>query len=295
MGLRDQQAQMRQLAELEQQQAQVLQGQSVAISAAQSAVLIALAQDVEKIRTMPTFEQRAEYKRNQFLPKWLPFVEQHFNKGDTQQNDVIGYCLVYLFDVGDFEQGLALAEKAIANGQSLPDKFKRHIPAFVADFMLNWTEKTTASGQAVEPYFSQVLEKVTTQWEINEVSTALWFKQAAIQLTKNKTGKAHAASVGDPMRIILAIQLLRKAFSLNHKSGVITLINRCYMRLNALVEALEMSGLNAEKYKKTPANGGLLADENQDIPISEVVKMLNSSALSLDEFVVQEMRGCKNV
>lgn len=288
MGLRDQQAQMRQLAELERQQAQALQGQPVAISAAQSAVLIALAQDVEKIRSMPSFEQRADYKRSQFLPKWLPFVEQHFENGDTQQNDVIGYCLVYLFDVGDFDQGLALAEKAIANGQSLPDKFKRHIPAFVADFMLNWTEKTTASGQAVEPYFSQVLEKVTTQWEINEVSTALWFKQAAIQLTKNRTGKAHAASVGDPNRLILAIQLLRKAFHLNHKSGVTTLINRCVMRLNAIVEALEKTDVSVEKYQKNPANGGLLADENQDIPMSEVIRMLNSSARSLDEFIKQE-------
>lgn len=295
MGLREQQAQMRQLAEIEQQQAQALKGKPIEVSAAQSAVLIALAQDVEKIRSMPNFEQRADYKRNQFLPKWLPFVEQHFAKGATEQNDVIGYCLIYLFDVGDFEQGLALAEKAIANCQSLPDKFKRHIPAFVADFMLNWTEKTTASGQAVEPYFSQTLEKVTTEWEISEITTALWLKQAAIQLSKNKTGKAHAASVGDPMRLILIIQLLRKAFSLNHKSGVTTLLNRCYMRLNALCEALEISGVSADKYKKTPANGGLLADENQDINMSEVIKMLNSSALSLDEFIEQEKGENKDV
>ena len=73
MGMREFQAQMRALQQIE---------KSVVDSAAQSATVqqhgtdyevlcIALTNDVNKIRAFPNFELKAEYKRDVFLPKWI--------------------------------------------------------------------------------------------------------------------------------------------------------------------------------------------------------------------------------
>ncbi|HDR1858529.1 phage terminase small subunit [Pasteurella multocida] len=295
MGLREQQAQMRELAKLQQAQVNIqANAQAQMPSITQSAVAIALEQDVEKIRSFSAFADRNSYKRNHFLPSWLPFVEQHFKDGRTDQNDVIGYCLVYLLDLGDFDQAFNLAQKAIENGQKLPERFGSSIPTFVAKHMLDWTIHTTAMGNFVEPYFSQTLENVATAWQLNEVLTALWFKQAAVQLLKNATGKAHAASVFDPERLTLAIKLLRKAFYLNHKSGVTNLINRCFMRLNALLDSLEKAGIDTTHFMN-PAQEAALAENNPEIDIKQVVVLLNRPPLSLDDVIkeiqVQQSKG----
>lgn len=125
MGLREQQARMQELAKLEQAQLNAQANASAEMpSVTQSAVLIALNQDVEK--TFVNFLLlRTETNTN--VPNFYlmdAFVDQHFNDGRTDQNDVIGYCLVYLLDIGHFEQAFNLAEKAIANGQRLPNALK---------------------------------------------------------------------------------------------------------------------------------------------------------------------------
>lgn len=253
MVMREFQARMRALQSLEQAQtnndqlatAVQQQGENYDILA------IALTNDINRIRALPTLAQRAELKRTEFLPKWLPFVDKYLADGKVYQNDYFIYCIIYLFDVGEFEQALALADKAIAQNQAMPNQFNSNLPTFVADQIYKWAEKTAETGQSVEPYFSQVLHKVATQWQLHEVVTAKWLKLAAQLLLRNKqTGISHPASVVDPERLILAIKLCNKAFQLNAKAGVKTMIERSLMRLEALkkqgVEIPPVAGLNLE-------------------------------------------------
>ncbi|WGE32546.1 terminase endonuclease subunit [Actinobacillus genomosp. 2] len=236
MGMREFQARMRALDEIKQSEVGTpAQKAVVAKHGSDYSVLqIALKNDVNKIRALPTLEMRAEEKRSKFLPHWLPFVEDYFKKGEIYQNDIVGYCIVYLFDVGNFDSALSLAEKAIKQGQSLPDGFASTLPHFVADQIYKWTDKTATAGQSVEPYFTQTLQNVAMSWQLHEMVTAKWFKLAAALLLRNELGRVHAASVSDPMRLILAIQLCVRAFQLHHKVGVKNMVERCVMRLNAL-------------------------------------------------------------
>ncbi|KMK51479.1 hypothetical protein RO21_06075 [[Actinobacillus] muris] len=279
MGLRDQQARMQAQQALAEEQAQtLLEGRTLPTTHhSQHIVDIALHNEVEKIRTMPSLEIRADYKRAHFLPKWLPFVEQHFNKGDTHQNDVIGYCIIYLFDVGRFEHAIEMADRAITNGQRLPERFKSTIPTFVADQIYRWTEKTAAVGGNVEPYFSQILEKVSMHWSLHEYITAKWLKLAATLLVRTADGKAHAASYNEPERLHLAIQLCNRAFQLNHKVGVKNLVERCQMRLTKLADI----GI-AE-----PSQAAGLALNTSDIDIPKVIQLLNAKPLSLKEVLAK--------
>ena len=240
MGMREFQARHQALQAIEANQSQT-QGQPIALSssAEHDVLMIALKNDVNAVRAFPTFDMRAEYKRDKFLPKWLPFVDQYFEKGKVYQNDIIGFCIVYLFDVGDFDRALSLAHKAIAQNQSLPAQFSSNLPTFVADQIYKWADKTASVGLSVEPYFSQTFQHVATAWKLHEVVTAKWLKLAAALLLRNTDGKVQASGIDDPEKLILAIALCSRAFQFNPKAGVKTMIDRCLMRLSALAQAGE--------------------------------------------------------
>lgn len=91
------------------------------------------------------------------------------------------------------------------------------------------------------------------------------------------------------MRIISAIKLLNKSLYLNPKSGVNSLISRCFMRLNALIIGLNDEGINVSDLI-SPAQQAALTENNPEIDIKAVIALLNRPPCSFDE-VVKEMRG----
>lgn len=284
MGMREFQARMNALQKVEQATPNtVAQAAAVAEQGSNYAVLeIALQNDVNRIRTFPTLEQRAEEKRDRFLPKWLPFVRDYLEKGEIYQNDIFIYCIIYLFDVDDFDQALQLADKAIKQNQSMPEPFKTNLTTFVANQIYKWADKTAAAGQPVEPYFSQTFQNVATEWKLIEVIAAKWYKMAAALLIRNLDGQVKASGVNDPERLILAIQLCTKAFQLNPNCGVKTMVERCLMRLEALAEK---GKYNPNSTEFPPVSG--LSLDKVEINIDRVVEKLRSAPSSEDE----EIRG----
>lgn len=258
MGMRDFQRQMQALTEINQATTSDPHAQKSAVAnhGNDYAVLeIALQNDVNAVRAFPTRAEKNDYKRDRFLPKWLAFVNEYFEQGAVYQNDYLVYCIVYLFDIGDFDRALPLAEKAIKQNQSMPEGWRTTLPNFVADQIYEWTDKTAASGQSVEPYFTQTFKNVATQWQLHEIVTAKWLKLAAALLLRTPQGKVQASGIDDPAALVLAIQLCNRAFQLNSKAGVKNMIERCTMRLNALAktgdydpESLpQVAGLSLEK------------------------------------------------
>lgn len=268
-----------------QAQADSLQGKPVqAVNAAYQSVEIVLQNEVNKIKAIPTLAERAEYKRLQFLPKFRPLVDEYFAKGEHYQNDVIGYCIMYLVDTGDFEQALALADKAIEDGQAMPSGIYRTIPEFIADAILQWANTVTTQGQSCEPYFSQVLNKITTSWQIHETPRAKWLKTTAQLLLNSRAlgGNVKTALVNEPERLELAIRLLYNAHQLNFKIGVKSLIERCFMRLSALIQV----GVYTDD--KQDYLQGELVGELVPVKYDLVTTYLQRLPLTLDEVIKQK-------
>lgn len=287
----------RERLKLQQQQAELMQGKAVTLSAptAQESLMIVVKNELAKIKALPTFEQRAEYKRLHFLPKFLPLVEDHFTKQEHYQNDLIGYCVIYLFDVGDFEKAISLTDRAIANGQKMPEGILRNFAFFAADQIFDFTERATASGQTAEPYFSETMEKLTTgNWLVSEIVMAKWYKLTAklLLLARELNGKVKTALVNEPRRLELAILAAMRANQYNHRIGVNSLIERCFMRLSALSQIDLYDDKKAEQLKKHLQDG--LASGFNDDEMSEIKTFLQSPSLSLDEVREQVSRG-KNV
>src|SRR5690606_8962886 len=64
------------------------------------------------------------------------------------------------------EAGLDLALFAIEQGQALPERFRRDVPTFVADALIDWAEAEHADKRSPEPYVSQLLPYVDGDWAL---------------------------------------------------------------------------------------------------------------------------------
>ncbi|MEQ5074843.1 phage terminase small subunit [Providencia alcalifaciens] len=195
----------------------------------------AIEQDVKRLREQPTTASRVEMKKRELLPAYLPSAERYLAEGDVYRNPIFTYCVIWLFDVGDFDKGLDWADIAIEQGQLTPDNFRSNFPAFVADTILAWATLENEAGNSIEPYFSRTFKNVTEKWQVHEKIRAKYYKFAALNLLRshvNADAKASAIDCVDTLE--QAASYMEKARQLNPKVGVDTHLKRIAMRIRAL-------------------------------------------------------------
>lgn len=136
----------------------------------------AMAADLERISAINSREARQALKRDELLPKYLDYVRRYRESGLNHANPVLMQVLVWLFDTAQFDVGLELADFAIEQGQQLPERFKRDVPTFVADELIEWAEAEHKAGRSPEPYVSNLLPRVDGEWELFERIPARYHK-----------------------------------------------------------------------------------------------------------------------
>lgn len=193
-----------------------------------------LDQDLIVLKAM-TEPERIEHKKNVLLPKWLPKVEQYLDEKKVFANPIFVQCIIWLFDVEQFDQGIEYAKIAIEQNQDTPSNWSRSIPAFVADTIYEWAKINNANGHTIEPYFSQVFELVKT-WNVYEQIKAKWYKFAGYYLLQDEKGEPRASSVDDIETLKQAKELLEAAVKYNFNIGVKTKITEIDSRINKLSE-----------------------------------------------------------
>ena len=140
----------------------------------------ALAQDLERIGAINSRELRQQLKRDELLPKYLDYVQRYRDSGLSFPNLVVMQVLVWLFDTAQFEAGLDLANFAMSQDQQLPERFKRDVPTFVADEVIDWAEAEYKAKRSPEPYLSNLLPLVDGEWQLFERIPARYHKQIGI-------------------------------------------------------------------------------------------------------------------
>lgn len=194
----------------------------------------ALESDIARLRSQPTTRDRVDMKRRELLPRWLPTVQAYLDSGETYQHPIFSYCVIWLFDVEEFDQGLEWADIAIAQGQRTPDNIKRSFAAFVADTMLEWAELAASSGQSIEPYFSRTFNNVVNHWRLHEEISAKWFKFAGLQLLRDDNGQSRATATDDVELLKKADAFLAQAEGFYRKVGVGTMRKTIAARIRTL-------------------------------------------------------------
>lgn len=208
--------------------------QPVAASHSLHVQLRELERDRVALQALPCTSDRVAMKRSVLLPKWLPVAQEYLDSGEEYQNLIFAWCVVWLFDVEEFDQALDWAEIAINQGQRTPERLKRTFAAFVADTILEWATVTAELGESVEPYFSRTFRNVAEKWRLHEEISAKWFKFAGLLLLRDDNGTPRATAVDDVAVLARADGLLEKAAAFHRPIGVGTIRKQIAARIRAI-------------------------------------------------------------
>ena len=141
----------------------------------------ALDQDLERLSAIKGMAGRQLLKREELLPKYQDYVQRYCESGLNFQNRILVQVMVWLFDTAEFEDGLELADFAIEQGQVMPERFKRDIPTFVADAVIDWAFDEYNARRSPEPYLSNMLPLVDGEWELTEQIPSKYHKLIGIR------------------------------------------------------------------------------------------------------------------
>lgn len=150
------------------------------------------------------------------------------------EHPIFAYCVVWLFDAGEFSRALDFGFRAIALGQPTPPNIKRSWSTFIAGTVLDWALVQAENGNSVEPYFGAVFAKVKSDWKLPEQVAAAYYKQAGLALIRATDGTVKPSTVGDVDTLQQADALLEQAALIYRNAQVKTIRNQIAMRLRAL-------------------------------------------------------------
>lgn len=128
----------------------------------------ALDQDLQRLSDLKVTSAKQELKRSELLPKYMPYVQRYRESGLNLPNRVLVTVMIWLFDTAQFDAGHELAQFAMDQGQDMPERFKRDIPTFVADAVVEWAFAQHGAGRSPEPYLSDLLPRVDGEWALPE-------------------------------------------------------------------------------------------------------------------------------
>jgi len=140
----------------------------------------AMAEDLGRISDLNAMADRQRLKREELLPKYLDYVQRYRDSGLNHPNLVVMQVMVWLFDTEQFEQALELADFAMEQGQAMPERFRRDIPTFIGDTLIDWAEAEHKAKRSPEPYLTQLLPRVDGEWQLFERIPARYHKLLGI-------------------------------------------------------------------------------------------------------------------
>jgi tetratricopeptide (TPR) repeat protein len=173
-----------------------------------------LDQDLERLSAIKGLAGRQLLKRDQLLPKYQDFIQLYCESGQVLPNRVLVQVMIWLFDTAQFEDGLELADVAMEQGQIMPERFKRDIPTFVADAVIEWAMVEYQANRSPEPYLSNLLPRVDGEWQLTEQIPAKYHKLIGIRAMEANEWET-------------ALKHFERATALYPKVGVDTRMENC--------------------------------------------------------------------
>jgi hypothetical protein len=174
----------------------------------------ALDQDLERLSAIKGLAGRQALKRDELLPKYQDYVQRYVESGLNIQNRVLVQVMVWLFDTAQFEDGLELADFAMKQGQRMPERFKRDIPTFVADAVIEWAYDEYTAKRSPEPYLSELLPRVDGEWDLPEQIPSKYHKLIGMRAMEAEQWET-------------ALSHLERSTELYAKAGNETRISKC--------------------------------------------------------------------
>ncbi|WP_299580903.1 phage terminase small subunit [uncultured Microbulbifer sp.] len=178
-----------------------------------------LENDLQLLSERKEISEKIALKR-ELLPRYLPHAHKYMASGAKYPNLVLVQCVIWLIDVGDIEQALMLANYAIEQQQSMPERFKRDLPTYVAEELHDWAEREYKAQRSPFPYFSEVLDAVQSdRWPIfNKIVLGKLYRMAGLLYDQEED-------------FAKAVHWYEKAEQVNDKAGVKTRLEMARKKL----------------------------------------------------------------
>ncbi|AZL84369.1 terminase [Aliivibrio salmonicida] len=196
--------------------------------------LIDFEEDRKHLRSFNAIADRVEHKRSVLVPKYKPYVQAYLESGDQFENPIFTNLVIWLFDIKELDTAIDWCMKAIERDLPTPENFRRDWPTFCADEVLAWAERESERGHSIQPYFSQIFEKVHTEWRLHEKVQAKWYKFAGLSLIRNEDGNPQATAIGNVETLEKALALLQLAHEKHRHAGVGTQVKKIEQRIRAI-------------------------------------------------------------
>ena len=218
-------------------------------------LLASLESDLKRLSSFPTGEPRDSIKRDELIPRYLPYVTEYRDQGEVFKNAVLVQLVIWLFDTGQIHQAIEWALFAIEQKQPMPERFNRGLQTFVADCVLDWCKMQRARGDGIEPYFSKVFQRLMEDH---------WPVPAAVQAKYHKQAGDLTMEAGQLQQ---ALNFYVRAMELDPRRA------KCITRINKIREKLNRVGSAADSGNVSPPAAGTLAGgvlaESQKTPESQ--------------------------
>lgn len=122
-----------------------------------------LENDLASLKMLRSIKQKEKEKAEHLVPKYMPAVKSLM--GSDSDHPLLGQILVWLFDIQDIPAAMELAIYCIQHDVAMPERFKRDLPTYLCDTIVEWAEAEFEADRSSEPYFSQVCE-LGKDWDI---------------------------------------------------------------------------------------------------------------------------------
>lgn len=128
--------------------------------------------DLARLKALNSIAQKVEFKK-QLIGKYAEECQRYIDTGKGQ-HPVFIHSMIWMFDTGSLDNGLAYADIAIERGLQMPERFSRDIQTFVADAVLEAMEH----GNENQSAHDTVLQRITDgTWQVHEAIQCKYFKR----------------------------------------------------------------------------------------------------------------------
>lgn len=151
---------------------------SIGKQQADGMLMDSVAEDLRRLGDTKSVERKITFKREQLVPKYREHVARLRESGE--HHPLLGQYFVWLCDVGDMEGALDLGMYCDEQGIPMPERFNRDLRTFLADAVMDWAEREHDAGRSPQPYFSTVLDRVTSDapdaWDVPDALRAKYLR-----------------------------------------------------------------------------------------------------------------------
>mgnify|MGYP003141863210 CR=1 FL=1 len=162
----------------------------------QDVLMAALQQDQAALHLLTDVKKKIALKKEQLIPKWQPIIEHYRESGAQHPFEPLVWFAIWCVDAGEFEQGIAWADYAIAQHQKMPERFKSaNLESVITRQVHDWALEQFKAEHSAEPYITHVVERIeSNQWLVSEPALlGMLFKLVAMFAQKeNQDEKAES-------------------------------------------------------------------------------------------------------